>query len=245
MFNIFQKKNFFFSILCFFALFSACLWAKTPLAFAQSEQRYVYDVSYKSIAVGKIIRELRSEGGRETVNTTAELSFLFYHFGGNQLTRIYWDDSSEQFLTEQFVRNNVGFTTVSMQAEFFKEGHQTRITRDGEVNEFTNETEKIIDFNAIGLQISQGLKSGQTHFEFYMQTSDSVAHYFFEVTGKEVLDTKFGKLATYRLEQTRREDRKLTAWFAPDVNYQMVKFHYKRNLLDLHGVISERSMISL
>lgn len=245
MFNCLQKKNNLFFLMCLCSLLSARLWAKPPLDFAQSEQRYLYDISYKSIPVGKIIRELRSEGRRVTVNTTAELSFLFYHFGGNQLTELYWDDGSQQFLTEKFTRHNVGFTTVSMHAEFFKAGHQTRIMRDEMVNEFTNETEKIVDFNAIGLQISQGLQSGKTHFEFYMQTSDSVAHYFFEVTGKEVISTKFGQFSTYRLEQTRKRDRKLIAWFAPEMNYQMVKFHYQRNLLDLLGEISERSMNSL
>lgn len=245
MFNMLQKNNKLLFLLCLFTVLPVRLWANTQLDFAQSEQRYLYDISYKSIPVGKIIRELRSEGRRVTVNTTAELSFLFYHFGGNQLTELSWDDGSQQFLTEKFTRNNVGFTTVSMQAEFFKQGHQTRILRDGVVNEFANDRDKIVDFNAIGLQISQGLQSGKTHFEFYMQTSDSVAHYFFAVTGKEVISTKFGPFSTYRLEQTGRNDRKLIAWFAPEMNYQMVKFHYQRNLLDLLGEISERSMNSL
>jgi len=245
MFKILKKNNGFLALLCFLSLFSGCLRAEADLDFAQSEQRYVYDVFYKNISAGKISREFRHEGNRVTVNTTADLAFLFYHFGGNQLSHIYWDASSEQFLAEKFVRNSVGFSTVSMQAEFLKGGYKTRITREGKVSEFTNETKKIIDFNTITLQISQGLKAGQSHFEFYMQTSDSVAHYFFEVTGKEVIDTKFGQLTAYRLQQTGKKDRKFIAWFAPEMNYQMVKFHYKRRLLDINGVISERSMITL
>ncbi len=240
-----KKSNYLFLSLLLFAVTPCYLFAQQILEFADSEQRYVYDVSYKKIAIGKIIRESLWQGNTVIANTTAELSFLSYHFGGNQLSHIYWDEMSQSFLSKTFVRNSVGFSRVSMQANFFKAGHQTSVTRDGKTDEYVNETEKIIDFNAIGVQMSEGLKLGQTHFEFYMQTSDSVERYFFEVTGKEAIHTKFGKLDTYRLEQTGKKDRKLIAWFAPEINYQMVKFRYERNLLDIRGVISERSIINL
>ena len=93
--------------------------------------------------------------------------------------------------------------------------------------------------------MSEGLKSGQTQFEFYMQTSDKVKHYFFEVTGKEVIQTKFGKLDAYRLQQTRKKNRTLIIWFAPKINYQMVKFRYKFNLLDLSGVLTKYTGVNL
>ena len=235
-------------LLCCALLFivtSGYLSAQPMCEFTKSKQRYVYDVSYKKIGIGRIIRELQCNGNDITANTTADLSFLFYHFGGNQLSSIYWDELSQLFLSRQFVRKSVGFMQISMQADFLNAGHQTRITRDGKTHEFVNEKEKIIDFNAIGVQISAGLKLGKTHFEFYMQTSDSVAHYFFDVTGKEVIQTKFGKLTAYRLEQTRKNDRKLIAWFAPDLNYQMVKFLYKRKLLDIRGVLNNYSISNL
>jgi len=228
-----------------FMVTSSYLSAQPVCESANSEQRYVYDVSYKKISVGRIIRELQCNGNAITANTTADLSFLFYHFGGNQRSSIYWDDISQLFLSRQFVRNSVGFMQMSLQADFINAGHQTTITSEGKTNEFVNEKEKIIDFNAIGIQMSEGLKLGKTHFEFYMQTSDSVEHYFFEVTGKEDIHTKFGKLTAYRLEQTHKNDRKLIAWFAPDINYQMVKFLYKRKLLDIRGVLNEYSISNL
>ncbi|WP_019616442.1 DUF3108 domain-containing protein [Psychromonas ossibalaenae] len=234
-----SKYLFFFSIL--WILNPQYLSAQENLGLADSEQRYVYDVSYKSINVGQIIRELSPQGADMRVNTSAELAFLFFSFGGNQLSDIYRDKDSQLFLSRHFVRNNVGFIRVSMTADFSQNGHKSRLLVDGEKKEFVNETDKIVDFNALGLQLSEGLKAGQTHFEFYMQTSDSVAHYFFEVKGSESIDSKFGRLQTFRLEQTQKDDRKLTAWFAPDINYQMVKFHYQRNMLDIRGELSEHS----
>lgn len=246
MFKFWQVVRFLSLALFFLVVTPASLLAKPPLDFVPSVQRYVYDIAYKNIAVGKVIRELHyQKADRITVNTRADLAFLFYHFGGNQLTDIYWDETSQSFLSKKFVRKSIGFSGGSLQAEFFDGGHQTRIRGDGEDQEFVNKEQPIIDFNVLGLQMSEGLKSGRTDFEFYMQTEDSVAHYFFKVMGKDVIQTKFGQLHTYRIEQTGKDDRQLIVWFAPEINFQIVKFQYKRKLLDLSGVISARSMINL
>ncbi|WP_028864871.1 DUF3108 domain-containing protein [Psychromonas aquimarina] len=234
-----SKYFFFFSILWIFN--PQYLSAQEASGGPDSEQRYVYDVSYKSINVGQITRELSQHGQNMRVNTSADLAFLFFSFGGNQLSDVYRDKDSQLLLSRHFVRNNVGFTRVSMSADFSQNGHRSRLLVDGENKEFVNETDKIVDFNALGLQLSEGLQAGQRHFEFYMQTSDSVAHYFFEVKGTESIDSKFGPLQTFRLEQTQKDDRKLIAWFAPDINYQMVKFHYQRNMLDIRGELTEHS----
>ena len=213
--------------------------------FADGEQRYFYDVSNKEMSVGKMIREFQYNGDELTANTTADLSFLFYRFGGNQLSDIYWDDDSQLFLSKRFVRKSVGFERMNTQVDFFKSGHQTSVLHDGKPYKVFTEKGKIVDFNTIGVQMREGLKSGQTQFEFYMQTSDKVKHYFFEVTGKEVIQTKFGKLDAYRLQQTRKKNRTLIIWFAPKINYQMVKFRYKFNLLDLSGVLTKYTGVNL
>ena len=235
-----KKINELFLYLLFFFSLVAISFAQ-PMREFNGEQRYVYDVSYKEMPVGKMIREFQHNGEVLTANTTADLSFLFYHFGGNQLSHIYWDEVSQLFLSKRFIRRSVGFERINTQVDFLKSGHQTSVIRDGKPYKVFNEKEKIVDFNTIGIQMSEGLKVGQTYFEFYMQTSDKVKHYFFEVTGKEVLQTKFGKLDTYRLQQIRKKDRTLIIWFAPEINYQMVKFIYKYNLLDLRGILTDYS----
>lgn len=76
---------------------------------------------------------------------------------------------------------------------------------------------------------------------FYMQPSDSVKNYFFEVTGKERIQARFAKIDSYRLQQTCKKDRTLIIWFAPEVNYQLVKFRYEYNRIDLSGILIEHS----
>jgi hypothetical protein len=222
-------------------LSSACgLVIAQPLTeLSDSKQRYVYDVFYKKISVGQMVREFDYRSGQVAAKTSANLSFLFYRIGGYQLSDVYWDDTSQLFLSKAFVRKEVGSRGKKTQGEFFSAGHKTKITRKRKTYQFANEENSIVDFHAIGMQMSEGLRSGQTHFDFYMQTTEKVKHYFFEVKGKETIKTELGTFETYRLEQTRKNNRKLIIWFAPEINYQMVKFYYKFNLLDLRGILTK------
>lgn len=207
-----------------------------------NEQTYTYNVYYKKISIGKMIRELQLKNDQIKVNTIADLSFLLMKFGGNQSSDIYWDEKSQRYLSKGFSRKSIGFSTVSMSAKFFNNGHNTTIVNNGKTTHYSNPEEYLVDFNTILLQIRKGLKAGQTDFEFFMQTSDSVAHYFFKVTGKEIIDSKFGKFESYRVEQMKKKDRIFIAWFAVALDHQMIKFRYKRNVLDIRGELSEYSM---
>lgn len=209
------------------------------------EQRYVYSVYYKKISIGKMVRELQQKNKQTQVNMFVDLSFLAIGFGGSQSSDIYWDEASQRFITQRFTRESKGFSDVKMQADFSEKGHHSSIVNNGETTTFNNPKGPIVDFNAITLQISEGLKSGKVDFEFYMQTSDDIAHYFFKVTGKDVIKTKFGEFEAFRVEQVKKSDRKFIAWFAPDIEYQLVKFHYKRKILDIRGELTEHSATHL
>lgn len=219
--------------------------AKALVEKVEYQQRYVYSVYYKKVSIGEMIREVQREDKNIKVNTLADLSFLAIAFGGSQFSNIYWNEASKKFIPTNFIRESQGFSDVEMQADFSEQGHHSIITNNGETTSFTNKEAPLADFNVILLQISEGLKSGQVDFEFFMQTSDDIAHYFFKVTGKEVIKTKFGEFETFRVEQVRKNDRTFIAWFAPDFEYQMVKFHYKRKILDIRGELTEHTNTEL
>ena len=202
------------------------------------KQRYVYDVFYKKVSVGEMVREFDYHNGEIKGKTTANLSFLFYKMKGYQLSEMYWDEPSLSFLSKSFIYKETGSHKENTTATFFDNGLQSKITTKGKSKEFKKEG-AIVDFHAIGMQMSEGIRRGETSFDFYMQTTEKVKHYYFEVKGKETVDTAVGKFETYRLEQTRKNNRTLIIWFAPEINYQMVKFYYKFNLLDLRGIIKE------
>jgi hypothetical protein len=215
--------------------------AQEPFNYNEHERRYVYSVSYKKLSIGKMVRELQWTDNQVKINMFVDLSFLALDFGGSQFSNIYWDEDSQLFITKNFIRESKGFSNVKMKADFSEKGHHSTITNNGKTASFSNQEAPIVDFNAITLQISEGLVSGKVDFEFFMQTSDDIAHYFFKVISKEVVKTKFGEFETYRVEQVKKNDRTFIAWFAPDMEHQMVKFHYQRKLLDIRGELTEHS----
>lgn len=225
--------------LLFVLLFVNFSSVATPLTDLSSDkQRYVYDIFYKKLPVGSMTREFNYHKGEVTGKTTADLSFLFYKMKGYQLSEMYWHEPSTSFLSTSFIYKETGSHKEDVFATFFDEGHQSEINAKGTSKSFKKDG-AIVDFHAIGMQMSEGLRRGETHFDFYMQTTEKVKHYYFEVKGKETIETELGKFETYRLEQTRKNNRTLVIWFAPEVDYQMVKFYYKFNLLDLRGQLTK------
>lgn len=202
-------------------------------------QRYVYEIYYKKMSIGKMTQLYHKKGEEIMVDSHAALSFLYYSFGGSQQSDIYWNEQQQLFLTRSFSRNSVGVGSSNMRASFDNNGYKTDVVSEGIQSEYSNEKAPIVDFNAINLQIREGLKKGVIDFEFYMQTSDDISHYFFQVKGKEIIKTKFGNIEAYRVEQVRKSDRSFIAWFAPDWDHQMVKFHYKRKIIDIRGELIE------
>lgn len=67
----------------------------------------------------------------------------------------------------------------------------------------------------------------QTNQHFHIRLTAQLSFLFF----------KFGEYNTYRLEQTQVNNRSLSVWFAPELNMQMVKFHYKRKIADITGTL--------
>jgi len=205
------------------------------------KQRFTYEVYYKGISIGEMKQEYRWEGQNVAVNSAADFSFMLFSFGGSQQSDLYWDPQKKLFFTQLFRRESIGFSTVQMTAKFDQAGQKTEIVNNGKYDKFNNEEGQTVDFNAINLQISEGLKNGQTHFEFYMQTSDDIAHYYFELKGKEKIKTELGEFEAYRVQQTRKKDRTFIAWFAPAFDHQMVKFEYERKVLDIEGELTSYS----
>lgn len=216
----------------------------TPI-FAQkstsNKHQYVYDISYKKIELGQLVVDINWDGQKGVVRTLADMSFLYIDFSGSQESNVYRDQLSKKILTKNFSRVSKGFSNVNMTANFFKDGHKVIINNNGKEQTFTDKNNQIIDFNAIVLQIGDALKARKTHFDFYMQTSKKVAHYFFIVTGQELIKTKFGTINTFKVVQARKNDRVLQIWFAPSMNYKMVKFHYQRNIIDINVELVKHS----
>ncbi len=236
-------RYFMASILTLFLLFSAGISAEeTNEPLVKKNRSFTYDVFFLGKSIGKISRTEESINSDYRLNLTADLSFMLFKFGGYQDSVITWQPLKQWFKTSSFERYSKGLEDIDLKATINEDAHSSSVTMNGQTMEFSEDKGKITDLNAMFLQVRQGLLSGQEAFDFYMQTSDEVNHYFFELKGRDKLQTKFGEFKTYRIEQTRVSNRSLSVWYAPELGMQMVKFQYKRKIVNIEGELTSYSM---
>lgn len=207
-----------------------------------THKHFVYDVFYGSTKIGKINRDEQRQDQRYYVSLSADLSFLFLKLGGYQNSIIQWQAAQQWHQPVRFERRTKGFDSKSVNAEFSENGQQAKVEFEGVTTLHQQPEGMISELNSMFLQVRHGLKNGQTKFDFYMQTSDSIDHHFFEVKAQEVIETQFGSLTTVRLDQIKVKNRALSIWYAPELDMQMVKFHYERKMVDLRGELTQYSM---
>ncbi len=225
---------------------TACLFI-SPAVFAKASindamdithKRFVYDVYFKSTKIGKINRDERRYDSRYYVSLSADLSFLFLKLGGYQNSIIDWQDDNQWFKPVSFDRRTSGFDNIKVKGTIADDSHSSQIIKDSQKIHFNQPDGQITELNSMFLQVRRGLLSGQDQFDFYMQTSTDVSHYYFEVKGHEKIKTKLGEFDTIRLEQTHVKGRSLSVWFAPQLDMQMVQFFYHRKIVDITGKLN-------
>lgn len=201
-------------------------------------QRFVYDVYFSNNKIGKITRDQRKNDDKYYLSLSADLSFLFLQLGGYQNSTVQWQEKQQWYKPESFERRTSGFENINVSASFAEDSHHSQITKDGVTKNITYNEGKITELNSMFLQVRHGLLVGENEFNFHMQTSNKVEHYFFAVKGKEKINTKYGQFDTIRIDQTDVKDRSLSIWFAPALDMQMVKFNYTRKVVDIRGELN-------
>ncbi|MEF1220907.1 DUF3108 domain-containing protein, partial [Photobacterium damselae] len=123
-----------------------------------------------------------------------------------------------------YERKIKGLLSGKVTAQFLRDGEQSKLVVDKTQLQFASkDLTPILDGDAIGAQMRYLILKGEKSFEFNFQDTDEVNHYYFIVKGEEMINTRFGKLKAIRVEQTRKKDRKLVLWFAPSIDYQLVR----------------------
>lgn len=210
-----------------------------PESIAPCTNTLTYRFFYKSSHVGNIQRKQIWEGKRVKMSTTGDVSFLMFDFTGKHQSQIYWNASQQQFLTREFIQDVQGLNRTQMTATFSDNGFVSKVVLNGKPLEFSELHSPILDFEAVSMQIRQHLIDKKTSFDFVMQRSDEVSHYYFEVVGEESLEVMGKRYQTIKVQQSKKKDRKLYFWLAPELDYQLVKSTYKRKIIDIEANLSK------
>nr|WP_245907192.1 DUF3108 domain-containing protein [Photobacterium sanctipauli] len=225
------------------ALFSSSLIsppasaAPPPQAFHQCSKTFAYDLFFNNLKVGQLSRSLSWQGTTATIRSYSNVDVLMTKTKFKQYSQVYWSEVHNSFVSKGFNREVSGILAGKTEASFTADAKQSSVTSDGKTMKFSSDDLPLLDGDALGTQMRLALIEGKTTFSYKLQDTDDVNHYYFQVKGRETINSNFGKISTIRVEQIRKSDRKLVLWFSPDIDYQLVRATYKRKILNLKAVM--------
>ena len=202
-----------------------------------------YNVFFEGHDIGNYQRNLVWNGTQADIYTKSTVNVLITKAKLSQHSKLHWSPQRQSFVTDSFERKINGLMTGTVSATFTDNGKKSTVIEDGKSHQFNETLLPILDGDTIGVQMRLDIMQGKKNFDFILQNSDDTSHYYFKVIGEETIATNFGDLKTIRVDQIKKNDRKLSLWFAPSIDYQLVRATYKRKLLDLKAVLVSKQII--
>ncbi|MGF1680055.1 DUF3108 domain-containing protein [Photobacterium minamisatsumaniensis] len=224
------------------SFYSATASTAPSLTFHQCSKTFSYNLFFNNLKVGQLSRSLKWQDTNATVLSYSNIDVLMTKTKFKQSSQLYWSELHNSFLSKGFKREVSGLLAGKTQASFASDGKASSVTINGETATFTSQDLPLLDTDAIGSQMRLALIEGKKEFNYKLQDTDDVNHYYFQVMGTEKINSNFGKINTIRVEQVRKSDRKLVMWFSPDIDYQLVRATYKRKILNLKAVLFSKKI---
>lgn len=90
---------------------------------------------------------------------------------------------------------------------------------------------KTLDKLSVQLQVRQDLKIGKESFDYQIADGGRIKNWIFKRDSVETIDTKIGKLSTIKVirTDTLEKGRQTYFWFAPKLDYLLVKLEHKED----------------
>lgn len=201
-----------------------------------------YKIFFEGHDIGNYQRNIVWDGTQANIYTKSIVNVLITKAKLNQHSKLHWSSQRQSFVTDSFERTIKGLMTGKVSASFTNNGAKSTVIEDGKSHQFSETSLPILDGDTIGTQMRLDIMQGKKNFDFILQNSDDISHYYFKVIGEETIATNFGDLKTIRVDQVKKKDRQLSLWFAPSIDYQLVRATYKRKLLDLKAVLMSKQI---
>lgn len=201
-----------------------------------------YKIFFEGHDIGNYQRNIVWNGTQANIYTNSTVNVLITKAKLNQHSTLHWSPQRQSFVTDSFERNIKGLMTGKVSATFTDNGAKSTVIEDGKSRQFSETLLPILDGDAIAAQMRLDIMQGKKNFDFILQNSDDISHYYFKVIGEETIATNFGDLKAIRIDQIKKSDRQLSLWFAPSIDYQLVRATYKRKLLNLKTVLISKKI---
>ncbi|ABZ78293.1 conserved hypothetical protein [Shewanella halifaxensis HAW-EB4] len=195
-----------------------------------------YDIYLSGIHTGTMKRTEKWQGKTAVVTSNSKASILGIGTQYQQRAELFWSNQTNEWLTEQFHQKVTGFRARDMQATFSDNGRSSQVDIDGDIESYRSNDIALRDVDTLAIQMREYLLRGRQQFALIRQASDAMEPYQFYVQQPQTTEiAPWGELSLIPVKQTGAEE--VTYYFAPAMDYQLVKARY-------HGIIL-RGLIQL
>ncbi|WP_371998259.1 MULTISPECIES: hypothetical protein [unclassified Shewanella] len=193
-----------------------------------------YDIYLSGIHTGTMKRAENWQGKSAVVTSTSKASILGIGTQYDQRAELSWSDTTEEWITERFHQLVTGFRARDMKVSLSKDGLESEVDIDGDIDRYKSAHIPLRDVDTLAIQMRQLLMQGRSQFALVRQASDDIEPYqlYVKPTIKATIEP-WGEMKLIPVEQSGAEE--VTYYFAPDMDYQLVRARYHGFILQ--GVI--------
>ncbi|MCL1094070.1 hypothetical protein [Shewanella kaireitica] len=203
--------------------------AKLNQLIKQCHRSASYDIFLSGIHTGTMERVENWKGKTAVVTSSSKASILGIGTQYQQRAELSWSTKTDEWLTDKFHQKVTGFRARDMQVSFSNNGRDTEVDIDGDIERYHSKSIALRDVDTLAIQMRHFLLQGRTQFALVRQASDAIEPYQLYVKQQKKANIEpWGELTLIPVEQTGEE--KVTYYFAPELDYQLVKARY-------HGII--------
>lgn len=188
-----------------------------------------YDIYLSGIHTGTMERTESWQGKTAVVTSSSKASILGIGTRYEQRAQLSWSTKTAEWLTDEFHQKVTGFRARDMQVSFSNNGRDTEVDIDGDIDHYHSKAIALRDVDTLAIQMRHFLLQGRSQFALVRQASDAIEPYQLYVQQQQTATIEpWGELALIPVKQTGEEE--VTYYFAPELDYQLVKARY-------HGII--------
>lgn len=227
------------------------LVATSPLFAAQEEQKNppisTYTAHFKvyvaGIKMGEIERSLKKHknGVYEQSSLIYTTGFLSVFRGDRFEEHSFWRWENNTLIPQRYTYSYTGTSRgdVYEQLDFDWKKNTVASLRDGKTTVLDIKP-GVVDKLSYQIALVQDLRAGKREFSYQVADRGDIRNIRYEVIGEEMVTTPWGKKKALKIRRkTLTKERVTTLWFAPDLDYIVVKLIQNDGGTEMSGTISD------
>jgi len=202
-----------------------------------------FKVYVSGIKMGEIERSLKKhKNGLYEQSSLIYTTGLLSVFRGDRFEEhSYWRWQNNTLVPQRYTYSYTGTSRgdVYEQLDFDWKKMTVASLRDGKTTVLDIKP-GVVDKLSYQVALVQDLRAGKKEFSYQVADRGDIRNIRYEVIGKDMVETPWGKRKTIKVRRkTLTKERVTTLWFAPDLDYMVVKLIQNDGGTEMSGTIND------